>query len=220
MSLLLRVGIIIIGDCSIWVSLWSTINLYCMLCSFVPTLYPASLIICFPLAFHMAGTVITQWKSVASRGWSACFRCSSSLVFRNFKMWAITSTRLNCFPFNAFTFCSRLTFYRDWKKSLTTTIATKYVLEIIHLMFHYAVCLATVWTLGLLSIGRWSFRLIATVSSVIHFSLFVTLHKYPNVAPFIMSSSSYQAYEYATALIDCSVGVTKNESTLHLHSLL
>ena len=45
-------------------------------CSF--TLYPASLIICLPLALQMAGTVITQSKSVASREWPPNFGYQSA----------------------------------------------------------------------------------------------------------------------------------------------
>ena len=50
------------------------------------TLYPASLIICFPLALHMAGTVITQSKSVASRCISDALSCLISSSFRYFRI--------------------------------------------------------------------------------------------------------------------------------------
>ena len=41
------------------------VSMLTLMHNYILALYAASLIICFPLALHMAGTVITQSKSVA-----------------------------------------------------------------------------------------------------------------------------------------------------------
>lgn len=58
------------------------------------TLYPASLIICLPLALQIAGTVMTQSKSLALLNWEfACFSLVVNCSLRYFSMWAMTSRR-------------------------------------------------------------------------------------------------------------------------------
>ncbi len=58
------------------------------------TLYPASLISCLPLAFQIAGTVITQLKSPILNECPPLCRCRNrNSSFKNLRMWLMTSTK-------------------------------------------------------------------------------------------------------------------------------
>ena len=74
------------------------------------TLYPASLIICFPAASQMAGTVITQ--SICNSGLIAPPRELVTFFLRWNRVCAITSRRKNSVSLSATTLVLRSTFYR------------------------------------------------------------------------------------------------------------